>query len=256
MNHDDLVNNLNELLQSDNGCQYTDLTDDVVDYSCLKSKYSLNVLHINIRSFAKNVDNLLLLLNDLQENGTVIHVIGVCETFLNKNSVALARIDNNNCIHKYRPSRLGGGVSILVHNSVRVVRELSTPFNENMESLAVELKYRNHPFLFAEIYRPPNTNDAEFKTNLDSLHETCREYKSCFVCGDFNYDLVKSESHAPTNNFLLTMLENCFVPTILKPTRVTYSSSTLIDNVFVKNKVIGRHSSYIVTMQCLITIHV
>ena len=43
------------------------------------------------------------------------------------------------------------------------------------------------------------------------------------------------------------MFDNNYVPYILKPTRVTHVSSTLIDNIFVKVQNLSRSWSYIVT---------
>ena len=42
-----------------------------------------------------------------------------------------------------------------------------------------------------------------------------------------NYDI-----HPPTNEFLDSLLSHYFLPHILKPSRVTTNSKTLIDNIF------------------------
>ena len=52
------------------------------------------------------------------------------------------------------------------------------------------------------------------------------------MMGDFNFNLLNSENHNPTNNFLNTNLENFLKPLIIKPTRITNHSATLIDNIF------------------------
>ena len=58
------------------------------------------------------------------------------------------------------------------------------------------------------------------------------ERKLCFLLGDFNLDLLKSETHARTLDFLNILYSSSFYPLIYKPTRVTKSSATLIDNIF------------------------
>ena len=50
--------------------------------------------------------------------------------------------------------------------------------------------------------------------------------------GDFNIDLIKHDSHLSTNEFLDIMYANSFIPLINRPTRVTSTSATLIDNIF------------------------
>ena len=103
MDHNLVNNNLRELLLSENGCQYTDLTDDVIDVKYICDNISINVLHLNIRSFNKNVDNLILLLNDLQEKGIVIHVIGICESFLGGLSLHLNHLIASRMTNYYWP---------------------------------------------------------------------------------------------------------------------------------------------------------
>ena len=78
MNRELHSENLSKLLLLSNGCQYTDLNDGIVDYPLLSKNRKLNILQSNIRSFLKNVDNLLLLLHELQEKGVIVHMIGVC----------------------------------------------------------------------------------------------------------------------------------------------------------------------------------
>ena len=75
---------------------------------------NLNVLHLNIRSFLKNKDSLVLLLEELANVNLIPDVIVLCETFLNDFNVNLAKILGYNTFSKYRVNTTGGGVSILV----------------------------------------------------------------------------------------------------------------------------------------------
>ena len=50
--------------------------------------------------------------------------------------------------------------------------------------------------------------------------------------GDFNLDLLQVNSHKETDDFLNILGSSFFLPQILQPTRITYHSSTLIDNIF------------------------
>ena len=52
------------------------------------------------------------------------------------------------------------------------------------------------------------------------------------MCGDFNIDLLKHETHNNTKHFLDTMYSLGLYPLIDKPTRITDNSTTLIDNIF------------------------
>ena len=47
--------------------------------------------------------------------------------------------------------------------------------------------------------------------------------------GDFNFNLLNSDSHSGTEEFLNTLGSYFFNPHILQPTRITHHSATLID---------------------------
>ena len=60
--------------------------------------------------------------------------------------------------------------------------------------------------------------------------------------GDFNIDLLRSETCGFSPNFLLSLQSFSFVPTIDKPVRIYKNSAALIDNIFV-NRIDGKVSS-------------
>ena len=53
---------------------------------------------------------------------------------------------------------------------------------------------------------------------------------------DHNLDLLKSHQHEAMRDFVDSLLELNIFPTITRPTRITQTSATLIDNVFVSSK--------------------
>ena len=50
---------------------------------------------------------------------------------------------------------------------------------------------------------------------------------------DFNINLLNM--HQATNDFVNLLTSNIFFPLISKPTRITSSTATLIDNIFTNN---------------------
>ena len=130
---------LSSLIKSENGCEYSDIDDGKILQ--VRNKYSvqLNVLHLNIRSLIRNKQSLIMMLNDLQEKGVIIHVIGLCETFLTCESSGFLHIENYVALHKCCHNKAGGGVTLLIHDSVKLVKELSTPFTDTFESISVVL---------------------------------------------------------------------------------------------------------------------
>jgi len=87
--------------------------------------------------------------------------------------------------------------------------------------------------LIGSIYRPPGSDPYKFNTDVLALLNlaVCLN-KVCYICGDFNLNLMNYASHACTNEFLNNMVSSGFRPLITSPTRLTGHSSTLIDNIF------------------------
>jgi hypothetical protein len=59
--------------------------------------------------------------------------------------------------------------------------------------------------------------------------------KTVLLAGDYNLDLLKYCNHGPTEDFLNNLLAYSYAPTITLPTRISDTSATLIDNIFINN---------------------
>ena len=49
--------------------------------------------------------------------------------------------------------------------------------------------------------------------------------------GDFNINLLKTDTHRPTHEYLEFIYSYSMLPTIYKPTRITATTATCIDNI-------------------------
>ena len=49
--------------------------------------------------------------------------------------------------------------------------------------------------------------------------------------GDYNLNLMNHQSHSVTGEFLDALYSNMFFPLVMRPTRITCHSATLIDNI-------------------------
>lgn len=58
------------------------------------------------------------------------------------------------------------------------------------------------------------------------------ERSTCFLMGDFNINLLNFESHNLTSDFVELLHSHSFLSLINRPTRITATSATLIDNIF------------------------
>ena len=72
--------------------------------------------------------------------------------------------------------------------------------------------------------------NCDYLNNL--LEKISKKQKSIFLLGDFNVNLLNYHEHNQKNELLDSLASNSFIPLILKPTRITSHSNTLIDNIF------------------------
>ena len=100
------------------------------------------------------------------------------------------------------------------------------------------IKLRDSNLIISTIYRHPK-NDAQ--VFIDALNTILKKVKSnkVFIVGDFNLnikslpDLRFTDRHA--SEYLGMLISNGYYPLINVPTRVTDSSSTIIDHVITNN---------------------
>ena len=62
--------------------------------------------------------------------------------------------------------------------------------------------------------------------------DNSKEQKSVFLLGDFYINLLNYNEYNQTNEFFDSLTSNSFIALILRPTRITSHSNTLIDNIF------------------------
>ena len=97
------------------------------------------------------------------------------------------------------------------------------------------------------LFRPPNTPIKNFLSDYTKLLENLNNAKICDVIigMDHNLDFLKSSWHRDTQNFIELHLDSNLLPCITRPTRITKSTATLIDNVLISKNLQGKQDSQI-----------
>lgn len=199
-------------------------------YKVDNTKFSL--FHLNCRSIKNKFQNIEILLSEMNLK---FDIIALTETWLTENDdISYYNIDGYNTEYINRKNKHGGGIIIFINNqfSINKINELSFSENGYMDALALEVQVNNTKFNVACIYKPPSVNIHEFTNKFSNYVELLSTKDKCYICGDFNIDLLKYESQNGSKNFVEQLFTSGYYPVISKPTRITNSSSTLIDNIW------------------------
>ena len=92
-------------------------------------------------------------------------------------------------------------------------------------------------FIIDTVYKHPPMKPYSFNTSFSQLLQKIkRENKKTIITGDFNLNLLNYAKNIGTFEFLESVFSNNFTPQINLPTRITGTSSTLIDNILINSQ--------------------
>ena len=195
---------------------------------------ALNILHINCRSLKHNFNNIKNLLNIVSQRLTAL---AVTETWLSSYNADMYNLPGYNFVSNCRCDKPGGGVGIYVNDCLEyTIRHELCKMTPYIESVFIEISRSNQQNVIVGcIYRPPNTDPNLFNVDVLTMLRLFGNEKNrlMLIAGDFNLDLLRYDSHAPTSDFLHNMMSYSLFPSIRSPTRITDQSATLIDNIFI-----------------------
>jgi hypothetical protein len=210
---------------------------------------SFSLLHYNIRSISRNLRSFNNLLANINYS---FSVLGFSETWLCESNLDLYEIDGYCSEHNCRNSRRGGGVGLYVREFIRYkCRPDLDVFNDIMESIFIEIpatcSAMKKAIVIGVVYRPPDTDVPSFIEVLSGiLNQVANERKYLYLLGDFNVNLFNCDTHVPTSEFLDAIYSSSLLPLITKPTRISNTSHSLIDNIFCNDAQSNRYISGII----------
>ena len=228
-------------------CEYIDYEDN---WPCQNT--DLLVLQLNIRGAQSKLNELKYLIDNNPCKSTP-DVILLCETWQTPSSPSI-NIPGYKTFAHTRSHKKGGGVAILVGSNIpcKLRDDLSSKETTNADTkpytefCLIEIKTPRKMIITGSMYRPPNVDTREFLKEYETLIKSVkRENKELILGTDHNLDLLKSHSHGQTGTFLDLNLDNGIFPTITRPTRLTHTSATLIDNILATENILNRYESRI-----------
>ena len=215
----DLTDNLGNRLES---VDFINNDKDTCDYIEVTNNDSWPCEVNDLVVFQLNIPGLLNKQGDLQKlinraaGKNKIDIVLLQETWLTNSNCHLVCIPGYKHIYNHRTGRNGGGVSILISNELTSRRCDDLCLNEaTLECCCAEIKLPKQKLLVSSIYHPPNISAPSFNIKFEKLFpQMMKKQSSCIIGSDHNLDLIKSQQHRPTQDFLENVLHHGLIPCV------------------------------------------
>ena len=151
------------------------------------------------------------MIHELHEKNIDLDFIMLCETFLRDDIAHHFEIPGYNFVYQNRPNASRGGVAIYINTKYNFNKrdDISINVPGSFESIFIEIQSTNFKPLVGEIYRVPNTNEANFLAMYENILKNLQNCKHSKIIGtDQNFDYIKLEQHKNTDTLLGTFLIN------------------------------------------------
>ena len=196
----------------------------------------MSVLHINIHSITKHIDDFRTFLVRLKNP---FDFICISESKIQKGIEPIVdiRIPGFQAPERTDTECIKGGVLIYVREGIsyKLRKDLLMYKPKELESIFLEVINKKGPNdIIGNVYRHPSMNVKEFNENYlpTFLERVSKGSKKIYISGDFNFDMLNIGKHSETADFFDSMMNNFLLPSINKPTKINSLSNTLIDNIF------------------------
>lgn len=216
-----------------------DTTDTytLANYSEAKEVLNINnnvnnfkILHNNIRSLNKNLDEFKIILQGLDSD---LDVVIFTETWKIAD-INLYQINGYDVIYNYGDYNQNDGTVAYIRSNLYYTYSIEKINNITILNIKIKLNKKSNVSIQA-MYRPPSTDPNEFNKNLqnylDLKSREVEEY-NIFV-GDINIDLLQQNDHV--NEYLSILNEFGYVSTINGITRSQGNQNSCIDHIFLKS---------------------
>ena len=183
--------------------------------------YGLKIGCINARSLYPKIDEIHQIIHKHE-----FDILGINETwldvFISDHELLIDHYD----LLRHDRNRQGGGVCLFVRKSLKYSTVQTV--KDKLESIWINVAFNNNNVGIGCMYRPPSADQEYYNDMLDQIEQVKATSDDIILMGDLNFNYVLNEhlSSCPVH-----YIESAYELTQLvdKPTRVTQSSSTLID---------------------------
>lgn len=213
------------------------------------------LLSSNIQSMNAKFDQLKIYLSILKDKDIVPTIICLQETWhAETDDLKRYKLDDYHLIPKGHSATTHGGLMTYISKNFQYKQLPIAQRSDIWEQQFFEITHKKYDskLVLGNIYRPPRELASivkifsdEFRGILQNLSYIKGEIA---LAGDYNHDLFKADSKPHCAEFLDLVVANSFMPRIVRPTRVTRTSDTLIDNIFIRFSPV-----FVSSISCILT---
>lgn len=208
-------------------CQNVDEYSDIIKKRDINCITEFSVIHNNIRSIHKNLNEFIVLLSQFKEDFDCIVLTETHKIF----DLSLLNIETHNIIYNEGIYNKNDGVVIYIKKCYQY-ESVIVPLG-SMSILNVKIEKNNKVINIIGIYKSPTIKCNDFNEQLGNYlsHLTNSDYT--LLVGDINIDILSNDTYA--QDYVDLLNENGFVSQINSYTRVeNISTKSCIDHVFLK----------------------
>ena len=212
-------------------------------------------MHLNCRGLSSNWEKITDFLCDVHSDEFSLDYIGISEVFRCDHDQRISLPGYHDIISRCREPTDDnrGGVAIFIKETInyKICNDLSVFIPYVYESLFVEITSNiGKNTIIGAIYRPntfPRADVDIFTTTLFGLMDQINnENKKSVIMGDMNIDMIKYGSHDRTDSYVDGIFSRGFLPRIIRPTRITHTSATLIDHILTNDITVQSSSGILI----------
>lgn len=215
---------------------------------CMRVKNGLNVFHTNIRSVAKNFDELQMCLE--QFTGS-FQIIVLTETFQVEDTKPY-QLNGYDLVYNEGKVNLHDGVFVYVSRAIEYKYEIISL--GEIRSIQLNLTFNNRKVCLTAVYRPNPTCPKLFNTHLHDYLGTIKgNIDYSVLIGDININIKSQKDYS--QEYLNILNEKCYLSQINGFTRVDGVRKSCIDHVFFRNSSVYKTEIVPIILESKITDH-
>lgn len=156
---------------------------DVADFASDKST-PFSIIHFNIRSITKNMDEMIVFLNRFSSD---FQIIVLSETFL-VYDLDVLKIDGYTTLYNKGTINKNDGVIVYIKYNISytyIIKNIG-----DIKTLEIITKLKNTDIMITAIYRSPSTCPKKFNVDLLNYIQTIGKSDLHIIMGDINIDLL------------------------------------------------------------------